>query len=791
VKKYLALISLLSLLSIGYHPTLSLALLTTAPARIDARSRSYLPQLARKNNYTGVVKRVDDIAQQITVRIENSQGNGSGVIIARTGNTYYVATAAHVVTGKGYSIVTPTRERVTVKQIIVPEPGTDVAIVKFKSTQNYRVAKIGTDRFGMERGQTTTWVFLSGFPARDPRNRRILSIGRPSVDPSLNDFAFAKDTLPPGYDLLYTNLSLPGMSGGAVLDTQGRLVGINNAAENQQGIEAGKQIQINSGYALGVPISTLLRAAKTSLPQLSRDLTPVPVNTPADNAQIERTLLASLASPRQTATARAWLDYGNLLWRSLKYAESVTAFDRSLKLLAASDSPDRDLVKLAYYGRGLSLIQLKQPQLAVTALQQAVKVDDRFMPAYKSLAYALSASSRDLEAVAAMQKAIESSPKNNGLYISQGLNLFKLKRYSAAFTAFNIAIDLQPNNYFNYFIRSLYSTKLKNYPQALADIDRAIQLDPQDATLYYVLRGNIYGYLRQYSRSIVDYTKAIELTPDLAMTYAVRGATYTQQKQYSRSLTDLNKAIQLGDKNPITYASRGEVYRLQKQSTSALADYTTAIQLNPKYVDAYNERGTIYTDSKQYPEALADYTKAIQINPQYLNGYNNRGNLYIAQQQYSLALADFNKLLELDPKYASGYINRGVVYFVQKQYALALTDCNKAIQLDPQNAIAYINRGEIYYEMGDRDKAIQAWQQSIALDPKLAEPQLALAVALYTQGDRERAYTTAQSAIGLDKNLAKIQYLKEQNWGDRLLADAQKLLDAPRMKAFTSRNNNR
>ena len=89
MKKHLALISFLSLLSIGYNPTLSLALLTTAPARIDARSRSFSPQLARKNNYTGVVKRVDDIAQQIMVRIENSQGNGSGVIIARTGNTYY------------------------------------------------------------------------------------------------------------------------------------------------------------------------------------------------------------------------------------------------------------------------------------------------------------------------------------------------------------------------------------------------------------------------------------------------------------------------------------------------------------------------------------------------------------------------------------------------------------------------------------------------------------------------------------------------------------------------------
>ncbi len=48
------------------------------------------------------------IAQEITVLVSHNQGNGSGVVIARRGKSYYVLTAAHVVKLDGtYQITTP------------------------------------------------------------------------------------------------------------------------------------------------------------------------------------------------------------------------------------------------------------------------------------------------------------------------------------------------------------------------------------------------------------------------------------------------------------------------------------------------------------------------------------------------------------------------------------------------------------------------------------------------------------------------------------------------------------
>ncbi len=54
-------------------------------------------KIQRQATLTGYMAKLNDTARKQTVRIENSGGNGSGVIVAKEGNSYYVLTAKHVV----------------------------------------------------------------------------------------------------------------------------------------------------------------------------------------------------------------------------------------------------------------------------------------------------------------------------------------------------------------------------------------------------------------------------------------------------------------------------------------------------------------------------------------------------------------------------------------------------------------------------------------------------------------------------------------------------------------------
>ncbi len=77
---------------------------------------------------------------------------------------------------------------------------------------------------------------------------------------------------------------------------------------------------------------------------------------------------------------------------------------------------------------------------------------------------------------------------------------------------------------------------------------------------------------------------------------------------------------------------------------------------------------------------------------------------------------------------------------------------------------------------------------AIALNDKDFEPYLALAVALYMQGDRNESFKLAERASQLDKRSFDLQYLKkEKYWSDRLLEDAMKFFNDPKIQAIMAK----
>ncbi len=704
------------------------AIATTTPAQKRDRVQDIDTKQSTirlvKPNYTGVVKRVDAIAQQITVRIEATESRkGSGVIIAREGDTYYVATAAHVVqTNDGEKIavilITPTQEQIGLQagDINVVNKDLGVAIVKFKSKQNYRIADISKYEFNK-----SDWVFVSGFPGKDTSKQRYLSIGTVKNREETEFRVKERGSLTQGNNLIYTNLSLPGMSGGAVLDRQGRLVGINTGAENQ-GISTqdGKNYEeINFGFALGIPISTVIGVASQSqLPTFQLQVKNTSASEPSqsESEEIQAILLSTLSKPNQIATAKELLDYANLLWRCDKYRESVTTFKTAIKLLERHpEIQDRkEQLRTAYFGLGLAWWSNRQGsrqqnfQTAMVAFQQAEKVDPGFYQSSRYLGSSLEQLKRYDEALTAYQRAISTQKADFVLYVEQGDVLQQMKRYREAIDSYNLAVKLQPNHPWIYNNRGTTYYNLKQYPQAIADYSQAIQLNPQYADAYFN-RGNAYIDLKQYPQMLADYSQAIQLKPQLTDAYNNRGNAYKELKQYDRAIADYNQAIQLNPQDAKTYYNRGSAYNALKQYPQAIADYSRAIQLKPQLADAYNNRGIAYKELKQHPQAIADYNQAIQLNPQDAGAYGNRGIAYKELKQYPQAIADYNQAIQLNPQDAGAYGNRGLVYAKQKQYPQAKADLTKAAELfrAQNNTAGYQRAMELLQQLRSIDGVVK------------------------------------------------------------------------------------
>lgn len=213
-----------------------------------------------------------------------------------------------------YRIVTEDGEIYPLEKIN-QQIGVDLAVVTFNSNQNYQLATLGNYAI-----QGRRYTLVAGYPQLRKNNTDFeLSLGtvfeqKQGVSLSGNQQFFSN-----GYELAYSNFTLGGMSGGAVLDTQGRVVGIHGRAEGQNIIDqtSNEPVTIQVGYSFGIPIRTFLGLSEkmnVKTQQLIIDNTPPSQLSNQEIGDINRALLTVDVS-KSNVKAYQWIERGNQLWR--------------------------------------------------------------------------------------------------------------------------------------------------------------------------------------------------------------------------------------------------------------------------------------------------------------------------------------------------------------------------------------------------------------------------------------------------------------------------------------------
>ncbi len=208
-----------------------------------------------------------------------------------------------------------------------------------------------------------------------------------------------------------------------------------------------------------------------------------------------------------------------------------------------------------------------------------------------------------------------------------------------------------------------------------------------------------------------------------------------------------------------------------------------ASQLAPKNDKVWFLLGGLYLQTKDYDGAIAALTQAHTLNPKNADILFALGSANFQQKKYTTAIDNYQAGLRLKPNHPEGLFDLGNAYYMVGRLTDAIAEYNKAVAQDNKFWPAVNNIGLIQYEQGNVQAAIQQWQTAVSLDKQAAEPLLAMAVAIYTKGDRQQGLTLGENALRIDQRYADLDFLKENLWGDRLLADAKQFLELPRIQA--------
>jgi Trypsin-like peptidase domain/TPR repeat len=316
---------------------------------------------------------VNGIARRVTVRIISPSGSGSGVLIRKDGKTYTILTSAHVLSNNGtYEVLTPDGQRYGLdRNSIKKHSEVDLAIAQFTSPKSYPVVEIG-DSSAVAEGSPS---YVAGFPARTE-----------AITESIYNFSKGEVTgvsskpFKDGYSLIYTNTTLPGMSGGPVLDANGRLIGIHGRSDAKaefQDQQLNPKIYVKSGVNLGISI----RALFSLVPQKQLTVaTTSSVNSNADRSLINDLLAQSDFRRRQNDVPGA-----------------IAALDQVIRL-----DPNN---LYAFNERGSLYLQQQNFLSAVVDFRQTVQLDPNFAEGYYNQGWAQLRSGDARAAAANFRKA--------------------------------------------------------------------------------------------------------------------------------------------------------------------------------------------------------------------------------------------------------------------------------------------------------------------------------------------------------------------------------------------------
>lgn len=526
------------------------------------------------------IEEIEEIAEKITVQIISPGENGSGVIIGQKDNTYYVLTAQHVVesirSGDEADFKTYDEElhfMNTSKNEIIRFPDQiDLAVVSFESEKDYPAATLSGHQYQIYKNrdyrndnysgnnslnQDEQYVFVSGYPLADVKNSESNYIFNPGIlfDNTGSAVSNPAVTNPEenfvGYEMLYTNLTHPGVSGGAVLDASGRLIAIHGRADgkkiddNNQIIqqylnEFGEPVQIKVGLSLGIPIQTFFDWYEQQNHdwnlQINRD-------RPTELSLSDLEQWQPELPTEDEGNIFYWLSLANQKWRLNQTEEAIKAFDRAIAL-------QEDWV-FPWFAKGFALGFNQQYEQAAQACAEATRLERNSYDAFRCQAGARQELGEFEAALTALNSAMEINPNNYADYSIKGELLFAMGQLAGSLEAFQEAIDLRseqglPPSAILLANKSFVLINKGDYQLALDTVEKALNIN-KDYAPAWSNKGFILRELGEHSKALEAYNRATELAPNNATIWNNKGLTLFEMERYDEAMQAFDEAIAIDE----------------------------------------------------------------------------------------------------------------------------------------------------------------------------------------------------------------------------------------------------
>jgi tetratricopeptide (TPR) repeat protein len=223
------------------------------------------------------------------------------------------------------------------------------------------------------------------------------------------------------------------------------------------------------------------------------------------------------------------------------FSQNNTRLAKELLEITAKKFPDNieALLKLSEL-----YFLVKQYQNAIDFVNKALKIDENLARAYYIKGSIYRESGDTARAVSSLETAIEQDNKYVDAFYDLGV-IYAARKNPLALEYYNNVLRINPAHEDVAYARAKLLQDLGKIDEAVKEYENIIGKKKDCYNCYYNLGAIYFGFKKDFTKAIEQFTKAIELNPNYIEAYFARGYIYELLKDKESARADYKMCLQI------------------------------------------------------------------------------------------------------------------------------------------------------------------------------------------------------------------------------------------------------
>jgi tetratricopeptide (TPR) repeat protein len=346
-----------------------------------------------------------------------------------------------------------------------------------------------------------------------------------------------------------------------------------------------------------------------------------------------------------------------LMNRSILYADfsEVEKAEKDAAQLEAANGDDSDY----WVNLGDAFYISELDTEALDAYKKAININPNNYKAYRSRAEYYSFKEEHDLGLSYIEKAIAINKKDPLNYHLKGEILYFMDdlHYKEAIKSYSKSFSLEENADVAYYMGLCYD-ELDDFEKAEKYYRKSIELGSAEVDCY-----NYLAYLLILSDELEEALElskeAVKLNPNDYYAYGLQGNIYYDLGEYKKSIVAYTKAMNVDKtKEHFYYLERGLSYKELGDHNSALEDFTNALEVGSNWRDACSERAKVYIQKEEYELAIVDLDRLISFGRGTADTYSYRAACHYKLGDLIKACMDMHSAADFGSSDAKKYVKQ-------------------------------------------------------------------------------------------------------------------------------------